>query len=485
MKWKQWAVFVGVLVTLTWAATLVAVQRIVIIGDSTVCNYAGSKYPWAGWGQELSLYFKAGTVTVINKAIGGRSSRSYIEDGSWASTKALLQTGDILMIQFGHNDRDYTNATRYTDTSAYKLYLAQYVTEARALGVHPVFVTPMNMNTWTNATTVREVFCERSKGADYRGAMIRVADSLRVPVLDLEKKSKVLMDTMGQEYMAKFHFMGLDTGEYANYPTGSTDGTHFQELGALENARMITEEIARQPLDSILSLLAPKLAPTYLVTVITNLVSGGTMTHTRHYPQGATITLKVKPATGKVFLNWLGAQGAIATTALRYTFVQGVVPSTWQAVFAGTAALPGSSTSASSSSMVAISSSSTIISSSSLKASSSTLSVSSSSQATSSSSMTVSSSSSDIVPIPESVIPHARISRLSGKIRGDVLQLSYAVTGEYEVRIFQYTGALVQEIRAQGQTIPLSMLGNGYYIVEITQNGRALGVFPVLKRINL
>ena len=123
-------------------ARTAATQRIFVIGDSTVCNYAASKYPWAGWGQELSLFFKTGTVTVTNNAVGGRSSKSFVTLGQWAGTLSALQSGDILMIQFGHNDRTYTDTTRYADTATYRQYLTKYVTEARAKGAHPVFVTP-------------------------------------------------------------------------------------------------------------------------------------------------------------------------------------------------------------------------------------------------------------------------------------------------------------------------------------------------------
>ena len=74
--------------SIAWAQ--VASVRIVIIGDSTVCNYAASKYPWAGWGQEIGLYFKPGSVTVLNNAVGGRSSRGFVTKGQWATTSAAL-----------------------------------------------------------------------------------------------------------------------------------------------------------------------------------------------------------------------------------------------------------------------------------------------------------------------------------------------------------------------------------------------------------
>lgn len=329
---SKWWGFAGLGMAALVMARTAAVQRIVIIGDSTVCNYAASKYPWAGWGQELSLFFQGGSVTVINHAVGGRSSKSFVTLGQWAGTVADLKSGDILLIQFGHNDRDYSDTTRYADTATYRKYLAKYVTEARALGVHPVFVTPMNMNTWSSAGG-RRVFTEAAN--DYRGAMIRAGAALKVPVLDLELKSKTLMDSCTSSYLAKFNFMGLDAGEYPNYPTGYADGTHFQEMGALANARMVVEEIARQPNDSILKLLAPLIAPTYLVTVKSSLASGDTITRSTRLPKGATMTVKVKAAKGKTFLNWIDETGTNVATTKRYTYVQDDKPHTFLAAYQG------------------------------------------------------------------------------------------------------------------------------------------------------
>jgi lysophospholipase L1-like esterase len=305
-------------------------QRIVLIGDSTVCNYPASQYPWAGWGQELVYFFQTGAVTVINKAIGGRSSRSFIQDGHWATTKALLQKGDVLMIQFGTNDRS-TNPVRHTDTAAFKVYLAQYINESRAMGVHPILVTPMNQNIWTG-NKVSEGF---NVGVnDYHGVMLRVGAAMKVPVLDLERKSAAMMDSTSMSYLAKFNFMGLDAGEYPNYPTGYSDATHFQETGALANARMVTEEIARQASDTILKILAPLLAPVNVVTVKST-VTGDTISRTTSYPKGATVTVKVKPAKGKTFLYWLGDKNAKVATTKRYTYVQDDQPHTFVAVYQG------------------------------------------------------------------------------------------------------------------------------------------------------
>lgn len=319
-----------------WAATTASPVRIVVIGDSTVSTYKASQYPWAGWGQVLQYYFKTGSVTVVNHAVGGRSSRSFVTTGQWAATVKDLQAGDWLFIQFGHNDRDYTDTTRYTDTATYKVYLAMYIDSARKLGVHPVLVTPMNMNTWTDTAkrVVREVFTEGAN--NYWAAMKHVGTAKKVPVLDLGHQSTLLMDTLGQGYMAKFHFMGLDTGEYPNYPTGNADGTHFQEEGAQENARMIVQEIERQSTDSVLSPLATLVAKRYASNVTTNLSTGGVVTRSRIFPPGATATVKVRVASGKKFRCWANAlTGDSLAGTTRYTYVQDSSAHSLIAVFVG------------------------------------------------------------------------------------------------------------------------------------------------------
>lgn len=325
-------------IVLLCLATLVVAQtvtyKIHIIGDSTVCDYAESKYPWAGWGQVLGLFFKSGTVTINNAAIGGRSTKSFYVEGRWTTVLGGIKSGEFVLIQFGHNDRDYTKEERYADTTLYKSYLKLYVTESRAKGAIPVFVTPMNMNTW-NGTTLREVFTERDKGADYRGAMINVANELKVPLIDLEKKSAAFMKTVGQAYCTSFHFMGLDAGEYSNYPDGNSDGTHFQEMGALVNARLVAEGIKELSTHADVGKLSAVLAPLFQVTVQTNKANTGLVTASGNFPAGATVTVKVKPNTSETFQNWADAAGKSISTSKLYSFKMGTTPVTYNAMFKG------------------------------------------------------------------------------------------------------------------------------------------------------
>src|SRR5262249_35809366 len=99
--------------------------RIVIIGDSTVCDYPKTQ-PTRGWGQFIEERFKEGTVKVMNLAASGRSTKTFIQEGRWE--KALLEKPDYVLIQFGHNDSHAPDHAEATDAGTdYKDYLRRYV----------------------------------------------------------------------------------------------------------------------------------------------------------------------------------------------------------------------------------------------------------------------------------------------------------------------------------------------------------------------
>ena len=80
---------------------LLAKPTLWIIGDSTVRNNTRGQQ---GWGDPLIELFDAEKIKVINKAIGGRSSRSFLTQGRWDEILSQLKKGDYVLIQFGHND---------------------------------------------------------------------------------------------------------------------------------------------------------------------------------------------------------------------------------------------------------------------------------------------------------------------------------------------------------------------------------------------
>ena len=105
-------------------APVVENPTIFLAGDSTVKTYEEKQYI-AGWGQYLQAFLNAQNVTVVNKANGGRSSRSFINEGrlftqsdrkytSYTSIESEIKAGDYLMIQFGHNDEE-NNGSRFTN----------------------------------------------------------------------------------------------------------------------------------------------------------------------------------------------------------------------------------------------------------------------------------------------------------------------------------------------------------------------------------
>jgi len=71
-----------------------------IAGDSTV----RSNDPMRGWGQDLPRFFDPVKINVVNRAIGGRSTRTFYTEGKWQAIVDALKPGDWVVIQFGHND---------------------------------------------------------------------------------------------------------------------------------------------------------------------------------------------------------------------------------------------------------------------------------------------------------------------------------------------------------------------------------------------
>jgi lysophospholipase L1-like esterase len=71
-----------------------------IAGDSTLRSNA----PMRGWGQDLGAFFDPKKINVVNRAIGGRSSRTFFTEGKWQEILDRIKPGDFVIIQFGHND---------------------------------------------------------------------------------------------------------------------------------------------------------------------------------------------------------------------------------------------------------------------------------------------------------------------------------------------------------------------------------------------
>jgi len=77
--------------------------RILIAGDSTA-QPSNTRHQIYGWGEPFAEFFDSRKVRVINLARGGRSSRTFITEGLWDILLGKVRPGDLVLIQFGHND---------------------------------------------------------------------------------------------------------------------------------------------------------------------------------------------------------------------------------------------------------------------------------------------------------------------------------------------------------------------------------------------
>ena len=133
-----------------------------LIGDSTVRNGQGDGGggQW-GWGEPVVEYFDAAKINVVNRAVGGLSSRTYLTGGHWDRVLAMLKPGDFVMMQFGHNDDGAINdnsrargtikgtgnesqeidnilTKKHETVYSFGWYLRKFIADARAKGATPI-----------------------------------------------------------------------------------------------------------------------------------------------------------------------------------------------------------------------------------------------------------------------------------------------------------------------------------------------------------
>ncbi|MDT0346463.1 SGNH/GDSL hydrolase family protein [Streptomyces litchfieldiae] len=209
-----------------------------IASDSTAQTYDPYWAPQMGWGQVIDRFFSE-DVTIANHAIGGRSSRSFIEQGRLDAILNEIQPGDYLFVQFGHNDATISRPERYTPPEDYQEYLRNdYIAGARERGAIPVIVTPVSRRDFNAATGLFNV-----SFPEYVEKAVEVAEQENVPLVDLSASSRAYLDSIGP-LEAKSVFLHVPPGVYPNRPNGTIDETHFQEYGAVQMARLIAQDVA-------------------------------------------------------------------------------------------------------------------------------------------------------------------------------------------------------------------------------------------------
>lgn len=288
------------------AATNAVKHRVFTIGDSTVQDYNSGWAPRKGWGQMLPFFFNSGDVQVINRAVGGTSSRSFY-NSFWADVKKEMTSGDYLFIQFGINDRA-SDAARRAMGADFKGFLKNYVNEARTMGVIPVLVSTVRRSAFNGDGTAYDAYHEHP-------TLVReVAAELNVPLIDLDAKNKAGMEAATERYVARNWYNNYLPGEYPSYGNGNNDNVHFQEMGALQLAKYVVEGIQQLSGNAQVSKLIPYIKPQYTVTVKQNYTNAGLVTRTEKYPAGVNIHLKAMVNSGHRFINWKDVNGNLYKT---------------------------------------------------------------------------------------------------------------------------------------------------------------------------
>ncbi|HEY5825070.1 MAG TPA: rhamnogalacturonan acetylesterase [Cyclobacteriaceae bacterium] len=215
--------------------------RVYLIGDSTIADKQPNKFPETGWGTPFKIFFDS-TVVVDNRAKNGRSTRTFISENLWQPVADALQEGDYVFMQFGHNDESKEKTDRYTSPEEYKKNLIKFITETRSKKANPVVLSPVTRRRFDKNGKIEETHVEYSKLAG------EVAKQQNVPFIDLDEKSRELLQRFGAE-QSKLLFLQLAPGEHPNYPEGKEDNTHFSELGARKIAQLVLVEIVALRLD--------------------------------------------------------------------------------------------------------------------------------------------------------------------------------------------------------------------------------------------
>lgn len=226
-----------------------------LIGDSTMANYADTaiypedymktRYPVTGWGQVFDAFMVPDSISLIkhvidservivkDKAKGGRSTRTFFQEGRWREVREQLKPHDIVIMQFGHNDAAESKPERYVDVEGYKEFLRLFITQTLQHDARPIVLTPVNRSyPWKGDEM------QSCHGA-YSPAARQVAKEMKVSLIDLEKRSIELFTQKGRAFIDTTYFMNLPAGKYEAYPDGQKDGTHFQPAGATAVAQLV------------------------------------------------------------------------------------------------------------------------------------------------------------------------------------------------------------------------------------------------------
>lgn len=190
-----------------------------ITGDSTV--KIDGKSDMVGWGQLANEVFDTLACTPLNCAKAGRSTRSYLNEGRWDAVYNTIQPGDIVLIEFGHNDigeigkgkdrgtlpfsKDTCHVYKRALDGEYEMvysfgwYLRRFIHDVREKGGTPVLVSLTPRNEWPDGKHIERR--NDTYGKWYR----EIAKTENVLFLDLHNITADALDKIGKEQAKAYY----------------------------------------------------------------------------------------------------------------------------------------------------------------------------------------------------------------------------------------------------------------------------------------
>ena len=215
-------------------------KKFLLASDSVCRTNSQSEYPRAGWGQKLADTL-GNNAEVMNLAVGGRSTKSFITNGHWAGLLSSCYAGDVVVIQFGVNDSS-SNSEKHTelDGSSTETYqgvvvgnfqpnLRRMIADVQAKGATPVLCTTTNSRSFSGSTPNETV-------PTYNAAIRSVASELGVAFIDVNLYHRQWLQSVGYEGSEPYYVTNkLDATQ--------NDNTHITHEGAKVVAGIIGDHL--------------------------------------------------------------------------------------------------------------------------------------------------------------------------------------------------------------------------------------------------
>lgn len=216
-------------------------KKLFLIGDSTMASNDQA----VGWGVEFPKYVDSTRLEVINKARGGRSSRSFEYEGLWKAVCEQLQPGNFVIIQFGHNDASEIDTGKFRGSlqgnsneslqvsrgdsivetvHTFGFYMEKFIREAKEKGAIPLVMSQTVRNKWVSGKVER-------RAESYNKWSKIAAQNQGVPFIDLNLLIAQKYEALGPEKVKAFF--------PKDHTHTNTEGANFNALTAAESIKTL------------------------------------------------------------------------------------------------------------------------------------------------------------------------------------------------------------------------------------------------------